>query len=390
LNGGPSLYDHPVRPRPERLQRLPQQYFVTLLGRVAAEAARGGRPLVDLGRGNPETGPPAHVVEALRAAALDPTVHGYAPIRGLPRMREAIAGRYRDVYGVEVDPDTEVAVIPGTKTGIVELAASLCDDGDTLLLPDPYYPDYPSGPALAGASIELVPLGADEGWAPNLAAAPAAAALYLNYPSNPCAVCAPPRLFEDAVDWARRSDGAVVHDAAYMDIVFDGRTPQSFLTASGAKDVGVEMWSMSKTYGMAGWRIGFVVGNAEIVERINLFNDHSRVGIFAPLQAAAIAALEGPQDSVDERVAAYARRRDLLAEALADPIVCEGTFFVWLRLPERLTAEVLLTEHRVAVAPGEGFGPSGAGWARLSLAVTDEAIELGAERLQRAFAAVAA
>ena len=390
LDGGRVPYDHPVRERPQRLQRLPQQYFVTLLGRVAAEAAREGPPLVDLGRGNPETGPPQHVVEALRAAALDPGVHGYAPIRGLPRTREAIAARYRDVYGVALDPETEVAVIPGTKTGIVELAASLCDEGDTLLLPDPYYPDYPSGPALAGAKIGLVPLRADESWSPELGAASDAAALYLNYPSNPCAVCAPRGVFEDAVAWARRTGGAVVHDAAYMDIVFDSRSPQSFLAAAGAKDVGVEMWSMSKTYGMAGWRIGFVVGNAEIVERVNLFNDHSRVGIFAPLQTAAIAALEGPQDSVDERVAAYARRRDLVAAALPEPIVCEGTFFVWLRLPDGLTAETLLTEHRVAVAPGEGFGPSGLGWARLSLAVSDKTIELGAERLQRAFATVAA
>jgi aminotransferase len=175
-----------------------------------------------------------------------------------------------------------------------------------------------------------------------------------------------------------------------MDIVFDGRAPQSFLATPGAKEIGVEMWSMSKTYGMAGWRVGFVLGNAEVVERINLLNDHNRVGIFAPVQAATIAALEGPQDSVDERVAAYARRRDVLADALPEPIVCEGTFFVWLRLPDGLSAETLLSEHRVAVAPGEGFGPSGAGWARLSLAVADETIERGAERLQRAFAAVAA
>jgi aminotransferase len=317
-------------------------------------------------------------------------VHGYAPIRGLPRTKEAIAARYRDVYGVDVDPETEVALIPGTKTGIVELALSLCDEGDTLLLPDPYYPDYPSGPALAGAAIRTVPLRPDEGWSPDLDAAPAAAALYLNYPSNPCAVCAPAGTFEAAVRWAGRTGGAVVHDAAYMDIVFDGREPESFLATPGAKEIGVEMWSMSKTYGMAGWRVGFVVGNAEIVERINLLNDHSRVGIFAPVQAATVAALEGPQDSVEERVAAYARRRDVIAQALAEPVICEGTFFVWLRLPEGLTAEALLTEHRVAVAPGEGFGPSGAGWARLSLAVSDETIERGAERLQRAFAAVAA
>jgi aminotransferase len=235
-----------------------------------------------------------------------------------------------------------------------------------------------------------VPLVPELGWAPELGSAPDAAAIYLNYPSNPCAVCAPAGVFADAIQWARRTGGAVVHDAAYIDIVFDGRRPESFLTTPGAKDVGVEMWSMSKTYGMAGWRIGFVVGNAEIVERINMLNDHSRVGIFAPMQAAAVAALAGPEDSVAERVAAYERRRNVIAQALPEARRCEGTFFVWLRLPEGLTAERLLTDHRVAVAPGEGFGPSGSGWARLSLAVDDATIELGAERLGRAFAAVAA
>src|SRR6476469_2487304 len=390
LNGGSSHTVTQMRPRPERLRRLPQQYVVALLGRVAAAAAQAGPPLVDLGRGNPETGTPPHVIEALRASALDPTVHGYAPIRGLPRTREAIASRYRDVYGVELDPETEVALVPGTKTAIVELALSLCEEGDTLLLPDPYYPDYPSGPALAGARIDTVPLRPELGWAPDLTAAPAGSALYLNYPSTPCAVCAPEGVFDDAVAWAHRTGGAVVHDAAYMDIVFDGRAPQSFLAEPGAKDVGVEMWSMSKTYGMAGWRVGFVVGNAEVVERINLLNDHSRVEILAPVQAATSAALEGPQDSVDERVDAYARRRAVVADALAEPIICEGTFFVWLRLPEGVTAESLLVEQRVAIAPGEGFGPSGAGWARLSLAVTDETIERGAERLQRAFQKVSA
>jgi L-glutamine---4-(methylsulfanyl)-2-oxobutanoate aminotransferase len=378
-----------MRPRPARIQRLPEQYFVGLLGRVAAAAAEGGQPLVDLGRGNPDTGPPPHVVAALQSAADDPTVHGYAPIRGLTRTKEALARRYRDVYRVELDPETEIALIPGTKTAIVELALVLCDPGDTLLLPDPYYPDYPSGPALAGATLATVPLDPDRGWAPDLAAAPSAAALYLNYPSNPCAVCAPEGVFEDAVAWAERTGGAVVHDAAYIDLVFDDRRPQSFLATPGAREVGVEMWSTSKTYGMAGWRVGFVVGNAEIVERINLLNDHCRVGIFAPVQAATIAALEGPEDSVLERVATYERRRDVIAAALPEAPVSEGTFFVWLRLPEGLTAAQLLTDHRVAVAPGEGFGPSGAGWARLSLAVTDETIALGAERLHAAFAALA-
>jgi aminotransferase len=181
-----------------------------------------------------------------------------------------------------------------------------------------------------------------------------------------------------------------VHDAAYIDLVYDGRAPESFLATAGAKDVGVEVFSLSKTYGMAAWRIGFVLGNAEIVERINLFNDHVRTGMFVPMQEATIAALEGPQDSVAERVAAYERRRDVIAAVLPEPPICEGTFFVWLRLPEGLTADRLLAEERIVVAPGEGFGPSGAGWARISLAVPDELIERGAERLARAFAAVAA
>jgi L-glutamine---4-(methylsulfanyl)-2-oxobutanoate aminotransferase len=379
-----------MRPRPARLDRLPQQYFVALLGRVAAAAALDGPPLVDLGRGNPEVGPPAHVIEALRRAVREPNVHGYSPIRGLPETREAIARRYAEVYGVELDPTTEVAVVPGTKTAIVELALALCEEGDTLLLPDPYYPDYPSGVALAGARLETVRLDPERGWAPDLASAPEAGALYLNYPSNPCAVCAPDGVFEDAIAWARRTGGAVVHDAAYVDIVFDGRRPTSFLATAGAKEVGVEMWSMSKTYGMAGWRVGFVVGNAEVVERINLFNDHSRVGVFAPVQAAVVAALDGPQDSVEERVASYERRRDTIAAALPEAPVCEGTFYLWVRLPDGLTAERLLEEERVAVAPGEGFGPSGAGWVRLSVAVDDESVERGAERLARAWAAVAA
>ena len=376
--------------RPQRLERLPEQYFVGLLARVAAAAVEAGPPLIDLGRGNPDIGPPPHVVAALAEAATDPSVHGYSAIRGLARTKQAIADRYRSVYGVELDPEREVALVPGTKTAIVELALALADDGDTILLPDPYYPDYPSGLAFAGARLQTVPLEPEAGWAPDLDAAPSASALYLNYPSNPCAVCAPSGTFQAAVRWAERTGGCVVHDAAYVDLVFDGRRPESFLATQGAKEVGVEMWSMSKTYGMAGWRVGFVLGNAEIVERINLLNDHNRVGIFAPVQAAAIAALEGPQDSVAERVATYQARRDRLAAALPEPPVCEGTFYVWLRLPEGLTADTLLVEERVAVAPGEGFGPSGAGWVRLSLAVPDAAIDEAADRLARLLAGAAA
>ncbi len=379
-------YDRAMQARPARLERLPRQYFGVLLARVAQHAVLEGEPLIDLGRGNPETGPPPHVVEALSGSAARPDVHGYSPFRGLPELRETLADRYRDVYGVEVDPNTEIAVVPGTKTAIIELSLVFADDGQTLVLPDPYYPDYPSGPALAGADIGYVPLEPERAWAPDFERAPTddVAAVYLNYPCNPCAVAAPERAFEHAIEYAHATGAAVVHDFAYGDLVFDEREPRSFLATPGAKDVGVEMFSMSKSYGMAGWRVGFVLGNAEIVERINLLNDHCRVGIFRPIQEACIAALTGPQDSVAERRDTYQRRRDKVAEALG-PITCEGTFYVWLKLPDNLTAEQLLTDHRLAVAPGEGFGPSGTDHIRISLAVPEETLEEGLFRLNRAF-----
>jgi L-glutamine---4-(methylsulfanyl)-2-oxobutanoate aminotransferase len=371
--------------RPKRVERLPEQFFGALLARVALATDAAQDQLIDLGRGNPETGPPPHVVSALTQSAESPTVHGYAPFRGLPELRAAIADRYHDHYRVELDSDSEVAVVPGTKTAIIELSLALADEGQTVVLPDPYYPDYPSGPALAGARLGTVALESRAGWAPDFGAAARddVAAVYLNYPSNPCAVAVPDGAFEAAIEYAHETGAAVVHDFAYGDLVFDGREPRSFLATPGAKEVGVEMFSMSKSYGMAGWRVGFVVGNAEIVERINLLNDHCRVGIFRPIQEACIVALTGPQYSVAERRDTYQRRRDRVLEVLG-PIPCEGTFYVWFKLPPHLTAERLLTEYRLVVAPGEGFGPSGAGWARLSLAVADETLELGLERLARA------
>jgi len=354
-----------MREPPERIQRLPEQYFSALLARVAAAATAEGEALVDLGRGNPETGPPEHVVRALSESAARPDVHGYAPFSGLPELKVAIAARYRDVYGVDVDPAREVAVLPGTKTGLMEFA---------IMLPDPGYPDYFSAVALAGArhvSFSGFEVEAD--------------ALYLNFPANPTAACAPDRVFDDAVRWAERRGAWILHDFAYGDLVYDGRKPESFLAADGAREVGIELFSMSKSYGMAGWRLGFAVGNSELVRRIETLQDHAFAGIFRPVQEAGIAALTGPQDSVEERRATYEHRRDRALRALGGiEAQSEGTFFVWFRLPEGITAESLLVEHRVALAPGEGFGPQGAGWARLSLAVSDETLELGLDRLQHA------
>jgi aminotransferase len=377
--------------RPQRLDRLPEQYFMRLLARVAAAAAADGEPLIDLGRGNPDVPPPEHVTEALVASARrrEARVHGYAPFAGLPELRDAIVARYARLYGVELDPAREVAVVPGTKSALAELVLVLAERGDTVLLPDPYYPDYPSGIALAGARQDHVRLDPDRGYAPRLDEAPNAgvAAVFLNYPSNPAAAAVPPGAFEVAVAYARATGAAIIHDFAYGDLVFDGRTPQSFLAAPGARDVGVELFSMSKSYGMAGWRLGFVLGNAEIVARVQELQDHVRAGIFEPVQRAGIAALTGPQDTVEERRALYEQRRDrVLARVGEHAAPCEGTFYVWLRLPDGVTAERLLVEHRVAVAPGEGFGPSGAGWARISLATSDDVLDAGVERLVDAFA----
>ena len=361
-----------MRKRPERLDRLPEQYFTSLLARVAAAAAEGGEPLIDLGRGNPEIGPPEHVVRALKECAERHDVHGYAPFSGVPALKEAIATRYGEVYGVHLDAAREVAVLPGTKTGLMEFALCAVESGGTIVLPDPGYPDYFSAVALAGATN--VPFtGFDV----------EADAMYLNFPSNPTAATVPSGLFEEAVQWAERSEAWVLHDFAYGDLVFDGRRPQSFLAVDGARDVGVELFSMSKSYGMAGWRLGFAVGNAELVRRIELLQDHAFAGIFRPIQEAGIAALTGPQDSVEERRASYESRRDRALAALTGiELQSEGTFFIWFRLPDGVTADHLLAEHRVAVAPGEGFGARGAGWARLSLAVSDELLDRGLERLR--------
>lgn len=377
------------RPLPDRIERLPQQYFGALLRRVQEHAARDGVPLVDLGRGNPDVGPPPHVSERLAHAVHTGgvPVHGYAPFRGIPELREAVADRYRSLYGVELDPEREIAVVPGTKTALIEFAHCTANPGDRILLPDPGYPDYRSAVALAGAELAPLRLDPDVGFAPDLDAAPRGrvAALYLNYPSNPMASAAPDGVFAAAVAYAERTGAAILHDFAYGDLVFDGRAPRSFLAEPGARKHGIELFSMSKTYGMAGWRIGFVVGNADLVHRVELWQEHVFVGIFRGVQEASIAALEGPQDSVEERRATYEARRDRVLGALAgtrvERVSSEGTFYVWLELPSDVTPDRLLEEARVAVAPGEGFGAQGAGWARLSLATPDELLDAGVERL---------
>jgi len=379
-------------PPPDVFARLPEQYFTRIVGAAAAARAQPGPRLIDLGRGNPDLPPPPVALAALQAELeASGGMHGYPPFQGRAELREAIAAHYLADHGVTLDPDREVAVVPGTKTAIMLAVMACADAGQAVALPDPGYPDYLSAVALAGARTLRLPLDASAGWQPDLDALggerPAVAVL--NYPSNPCAACEAPGTFEAAVTWAHERGSRLLHDLAYAFLAFDGRRARSVLEVDGAREVAVELWSPSKVYGMAGWRVGFAVGNAEVVGRIRLLLDHLVAGVPVALQLGLVAALTGDQGHVRERFEIYRRRRDVLVDGLGlEPP--EGTFYAWWRLPKGLTAERLLAEARVAVAPGEGFGTLGAGYARLSLALDDADLEEGVARLAAAQAQAAA
>lgn len=371
------------------LDDLPQPYFSLLVASV--RRAREQEPgLVDLARGNPEVPPPDHAVRAVcEALEQRPELHGYPPFAGTPELLRAFVQHQREVFGVELDPQREVVVVPGTKTAIALVCMALAGSGDAVLVPDPGYPDYYSGAGVCGARPASLPLDADAGFAPAWGALASrdveqASMAFLNYPSNPCGTAATPELFAEAVEWSRRNGVPIVHDLAYGELVFGGRRPLSFLATPGARDVGVELVSMSKTYCMAGWRVGFVCGNPAIVSRVRTLLDHLTVGVFTPLQIGAAAALAGPQEFVAGLRETYERRARKVAEALGVPMA-EGSYYTWIRLPRGLDAATLLHEHGVALAPGDGFGTAfgaaGSGWARLSVAVPDEQLDAGLLRL---------
>jgi aminotransferase len=384
------------RPPPRRVGALPEQFFTRILAAAARARAQDGPRFVDLGRGNPDLPPPAHAVEALRAAALEtqsPAVHGYPPFQGTPELKQAIADRYAADHGVDLDPEREIAVIPGTKTGIMLAALATADDGDAILLPDPGYPDYLSGAALAGARVVPLRLDPAAHFQPDFAAAPqdgSVALAVLNYPSNPTAALERPGTFEAAVAYAHAHDAWVLNDIAYGFLAYDGARARSILEADGARDVAIELWSPSKVYGMAGWRIGFAVGNATLIARVKSLVDHMTAGVWVGLQRGLTAALTSDQRDVAERRAVYAARRDLVVRALTaagiPPAPVEGSFFAWWPLPPGVTPESLIARQRVGVAPGQGFGATGQGYARLSLAVADSDLALAASRLAAAVA----
>jgi len=372
-------------PPPELFDALPEQYFTRIVNAAAAARALPGPRLIDLGRGNPDLPPPPVALEALQAELeASDGMHGYPPFQGRAELCQAIAAHYRADHGVELDPEREVAVVPGTKTAIMLAVLACADAGQAVALPDPGYPDYLSAVALARVRRVALPLDA-AAWQPDLAALgdERPALVVLNYPSNPCAACEAPGTFEAAVAWAHERGSWLLNDLAYAFLAFDGRRARSVLEVDGARDVAVELWSPSKVYGMAGWRVGFAVGNAEVVGRIRVLLDHLHAGVPVALQLGLVAALSGDQSHVAERFEVYRRRRDVLVQGLGLQAP-DGTFYAWWRLPDGLTPERLLEQARVAVAPGEGFGARGAGYARLSLAVDDDDLAEGVARLAAA------
>jgi len=381
-----------IRPA-ARMEGLPTQFFAKLVGKANAQIAKG-KDVINLGQGNPDQPTPPHIVAKLQEAAANPLYHKYPPFSGFAFLKQAVAKRYKEDYGVELDPDKEVAILFGGKTGLVEISQCLLNPGDVCLVPDPGYPDYWSGVALAGAEMSFMPLLEENGYLPDLMAiapdkAERARLMFMNYPNNPTGAVATPEFYAEAVRFAEANDVVVASDFAYGAIGFDGEKPVSFLQTPGAKEVGVEFYTLSKTYNMAGWRVGFALGNADVVSMINLIQDHYYCSLFGGIQEAAALALTGPQDCVNALTAMYESRRNALFEAL-DRIGWKaakpgGSFFCWLPVPEGYTSESfadkVLLEADVVVAPGVGFGAHGEGYVRLGLLSSEERLVEAVERI---------
>lgn len=379
----------------ERLKKLPTQFFATLVGKVNKAIAEG-RDVINLGQGNPDQPTPEHIVKALQEAANDPQTHRYSPFRGLPEFKQAASEFYKREYGVDIDPEREVAILFGGKTVLVQLPMCVLNPGDLMLLPDPGYPDYLSGISLADVKYETFPLTEENQFLPDYATIPEhlkeeAKLLYLNYPNNPTGAVANYEFFENTVEMAKKYGITILHDFAYGALGFDGKKPVSFLQVPGAKDIGVEVYTLSKTYNMAGWRVGFAVGNAEIIEAINIMQDHLYVSLFPAVQKAAIAALTGNQTCVKELVNLYERRRNALIQACRkvgwDVTAPAGSFFAWLPVPKGFTSEefsdYVLEKADVAVAAGKGFGEYGEGYIRVGLLVDEDRLVEAVERIAK-------
>jgi LL-diaminopimelate aminotransferase len=380
-----------------RLDAIPPYMFAELARRVEAKR-EAGIDVISLGIGDPETPTYPHIVEAMQRAVADPGTHGYPSNRGRAEFREAFARFYATRFGVEIDPDSEVIPAIGAKECIYHLCFAFLDPGDVALAADPGYPVYSGGPLLAGAEAALMPLDPALGFVPDLEklgreageTLDRARLLFVNYPNNPTGAVAPHGFFERVVELAREHEILVVHDNAYSETTYDGYVAPSFLATPGAKEVGVEVFSLSKGFNMTGWRCAAILGNAEAVASYWRLKTNVDSGLFEAVQLAGAAALDGPHAAIDEMNATYQRRRDLVVGALREIGVAveppKGTIYVWAPVPEGHTStsfsELVLEEAAVVVSPGSMYGPSGEGFFRISLTTPDERITEAVERMR--------
>ncbi len=366
----------------QRIKRLPP-YVFNIVNQLKARQRAAGEDIIDFGMGNPDQPPPRHIIDKLVEAAQRDNTHRYSLSRGIPRLRKAVCDWYARKYDVQLDPETQAIVTIGSKEGLAHLALATLGPGDVVLVPNPAYPIHPYGCVIAGADIRHVPLISGRDFFEELEQAiadlwPKPKMLILNFPANPTTQCVDLEFFERVVAIAREHRIWLVHDIAYAEIVFDGYQAPSILQVPGAMDLAVEFYSLSKTYNMPGWRVGFMCGNRELVAALGRLKSYLDYGMFTPIQIAAITALEGPQDCVDEIRAMYRRRRDVLCDGLNQlgwrvekP---KATMFVWAPIPEPYRAmgslefsKKLLLEAKVAVSPGVGFGQYGEGYVRFGL-----------------------
>jgi LL-diaminopimelate aminotransferase len=377
----------------KRIEQLPPYLFAEISRKIAEKRAQGA-DIITFAVGDPDMPTPSHIIDALVEAARDPANHRYPESEGMLELRRAIAVWYERRFGLSFDPDKEVLALIGSKEGIAHVPLCFIDPGDVALVPDPSYPVYSVATMFAGGECHFLPLREENDFLPDFAKVPAevterAKMLWLNYPNNPTGAVADLAFFEEAVAFAKRYDIAVCHDGPYSEIAFDGYRPVSFLQTPGARDVGIEFHSLSKTYNMTGWRVGMAVGNARMIDALRRVKSNLDSGIPQAIQRMAIAALTGPQECVAEHNAVYQRRRDRVVEALRSLGLRvrppKASLYVWARVPEGFTsasfAERLLDDLAVVVTPGSGYGQQGEGYVRLSLTVADERLEEGLRRL---------
>jgi LL-diaminopimelate aminotransferase len=378
----------------KRLGAMPPYMFAELERRIREKRA-AGVDVISLGIGDPDRPTYPYIVEAMQAAVADPSTHQYPSNRGREEFRHALAEFYARRFGVEIDAESEAMPAIGAKECIYNLCFAFLDPGDVALASDPGYPVYTGGPILAEARPELLPLVPELGFVPDLEAIPAEVAaraklMFVNYPNNPTGAVVPEGFFEQVVAFAREHEILVVHDSAYSETTYDGYVAPSFLATPGAREVGIEVFSLSKGYNMTGWRCAAILGNAEAIETYWRLKTNIDSGLFEAVQLAGAAALRGPREPLEEMNATYARRRDLVVSALGEIGVGvtppKGTIYVWAPVPRGHTstsfAELVLEEAAVVVSPGSMYGPSGEGFFRISLTTPDERIEEAVERMR--------